>query len=260
MNKTNSLIPAERQQQILEILRDKLTIRGSSLSELLGVSEMTIRRDLDALERQGLLERTHGGAVFRQERLTGKFHYDHSTRVNPMEKRRIAACASKMIEPNDTVYIGEGYTAAQILRYMDPHIHFTIFSNNLGVAAEMENKSAELIMLPGTYDPLTNALAGPLTMEMIRQVNATKVFLGVDGLSLSLGLTTPNLEIAVIERSMIQYTQGKVIVMTDHSKFGLVAEISITPLKHIDVLITNRKIPEDYQKNLDLFGVKVVIA
>jgi DeoR/GlpR family transcriptional regulator of sugar metabolism len=260
MNKNNSSFPAERQQQILKILRDKLTIRGSSLSGLLGVSEMTIRRDLDVLERQGLVERTHGGAVFRQERLTGKFHYDHSIQVNPLEKRRIAACASKMIEPNDTVYIGEGYSAAQILRHVDPNLRFTIFSNNIGVTAEMENKSAELIMLPGTYNPVTNALAGPLTMEMIRQVNATKVFLGVDGLSLSLGLTTPNLEIAVIQRSMIQYTQGEVVVMTDHSKFGLVAEISVAPLKYIDVLITNRKIPEDYQKNLDLMEVKVVIA
>ncbi len=260
MNKTNSLFPAERHQQILEILRDKLTIRGSSLSGLLGVSEMTIRRDLDALERQGVVERTHGGAVFIQERLTGKFHYDHSTRENPKEKRRIAVCASKMIEPNDMVYIGEGYTAAQIIRHVDPHIHLTIFSNNLGVTAEIENKSAELIMLPGTYDPVTNALAGPLTMEMIRQVNATKVFLGADGLSLNLGLTTPNLEMAVIERSMIQHTRGKVIVMADHSKFGLVAGMSIAPLKHIDVLITNRKIPKDFQKDLDLMGVQVVIT
>ena len=159
MNKTKSLFPAERQQQILEILRDKLTIRGSNLSGLLGVSEMTIRRDLDVLEKQGVVERTHGGAVFRQERLTGKFHYNHSVRENPVEKGRIASCASKMIEPNDMVYIGEGYTAAQIISHMDPHIHFTIFSNNLGVAAEIENKSAELIMLPGTYDPVTNALA-----------------------------------------------------------------------------------------------------
>ena len=137
MNKTNSLFPAERKQQILEILKDKLTIRGSSLSELLGVSEMTIRRDLDALERQGVVERTHGGAVFRQERIIGTFHYNHSTRKNPMEKRRIAACASQMIEPNDMVYIGEGYTAAQIIRHVDPRKHFTIFTNNLGVTAEM---------------------------------------------------------------------------------------------------------------------------
>jgi DeoR family fructose operon transcriptional repressor len=143
---------------------------------------------------------------------------------------------------------------------VDPHIHFTIFSNNLGVTAEMENKSAELILLPGTYNPETNALAGPLTMEMIRQVNATKVFLGADGLSINLGLTTPNLEMAVIERTMIQYTRGKVIVMADHSKFDLVAGISVAPLKHIDVLITNRKISEDFQKNLDLMGVPVVIA
>ena len=65
---------------------------------------------------------------------------------------------------------------------------------------------------------------------------------------------------AVIDRSMIQYTRGRVIVMADHSKFGLVAGMSVTPLKHINVLITNRKIPEDFQNDLDLVGVEVVIA
>jgi DeoR family fructose operon transcriptional repressor len=84
--------------------------------------------------------------------------------------------------------------------------------------------------------------------------------LRADGLSLNLGLTTPNLEMAVIERSMIQHTRGKVIVMADHSKFGLVAGMSVAPLKHIDVLITNRKIPEDFQKDLDLMEVQVVIT
>jgi DeoR family fructose operon transcriptional repressor len=97
-------------------------------------------------------------------------------------------------------------------------------------------------------------------MEMIRQVNATKVFLGADGLSLSAGISTPDLEIAVIERTMIRHTRGQVIVMADHPKFGLVAEMSIAPLKHIDVLITNRKIPVDFQKDLDKMGVQIVIT
>ena len=103
--KTNSMLQPQRQRQILEILRKDMTIRGSRLSELLGVSEMTIRRDLDILEKKGVVERTHGGAVFRQERLIGKFHYRCGIREKPREKRRIAASASTMIEPNDTIYI-----------------------------------------------------------------------------------------------------------------------------------------------------------
>ncbi len=254
------MLQAERQDQILEILRRDLTIRGSHLSELLGVSEMTIRRDLDLLEKQGLLERTHGGAVLKQERLIDKFQYHSSSRENPREKRRIAARASAMIEPDDTIYIGEGFTVTQVIRHVKPNMHFTIFTNNLGVISEMKHTAAELVLLAGTYNPATHALAGPLTMEMIRQVNATKVFLGADSLSLSAGLTTANLDIAVIERSMIRHTSGKVIVIADHSKFGRVAEISIAPLKHIDVVITNKKIPSDFQKEFELMGGKIVIA
>ena len=97
-------------------------------------------------------------------------------------------------------------------------------------------------------------------MEQIRQINATKVFLGVDGLSLRSGLTTPNLDIAVIERSMIQYTRGKVIVMADHSKFGLVAEVVIAPIHQIDIIVTDQQMPGGFQKDLKQLGVEVIVA
>ncbi len=260
MKDSHSLLPAERRQRILELLRQDFAIRGSRLSERLGVSEMTIRRDLDALERAGLVERIHGGAVSRQERVAGKFQYKSAVKENPHEKKRIARKAASMIEPHDTIFIGEGTTAAQMIRYAAPGMPFTVFSNNLGLAAEMEGCSAELVLLAGTYNPATHSVAGPLTMEMIRQVNAGKVFLGADGLSLSAGLTTADLEMAVIERSMIRHTRGQVIVMADHPKFGRVAELSVAPLKQVDVLITDRKIPEDFQKGLHKAGVRVVIA
>ncbi len=260
--KNNPLLPAERQQRILEILREEFTIRSSNLSELLRVSEMTIRRDLDALEQRGLMERTHGGAVFRQERVAGKFHYWNSINDNPAQKRRIAQKAASMIKPNEIIYIGEGTTASMVVRFMESSMPFKIFTNNLGVISEwkLENMNAELVLLPGTYNPTTHALSGSLTIEMITRINATKVFLGADGLSLSAGMSTQDLEIAVIERSMIQHTHGQVVVMADHQKFGLAAEMSIAPLKHIDVLITNRTIPSDFKKALNKMGVQAVIA
>lgn len=260
MSHNHSRLPAERQQQILEILSENFTIRGSRLSEILGVSEMTIRRDLDLLEKRGLVERTHGGAVFRQERVAGKFQYENAIKENLNEKNQIARRAAAMVEPHDTIYIGEGTGAALIVRYLEPALPCSIFTNNLGIIAEAKDIAAEIVILGGSYDATTHSLAGPLTMEMIRQVNATKVFLGADGLSLSAGMTTPNLPIAIIDRTMIQHTRGKVIILSNHTKFGLVAEMSITPLKQIDVLITDRKIPEDFQKELDHLGVEVIIA
>lgn len=260
MKNNHSRLPAERQQRILDILREEFTIRGSRLSEILGVSEMTIRRDLDLLEKRGLVERTHGGAVFRQERVAGKFQYKSAIKENLDQKKQIARKAAAMIEPHDTIYIGEGTTTALIVQFMDPALPCSIFTNNLGIVTEAEKKAAEIVILGGFYDAATHSLAGPLTMEMIRQVNATKVFLGADGLSLSAGMTTPNLQIAIIDRSMIQHTRGKVVVLANHTKFGLVAEMSVAPLKQIDVLITDQKVPEDFQRGLDLAGVEVILA
>ena len=97
-------------------------------------------------------------------------------------------------------------------------------------------------------------------MELIRQVHADIVFLGADGLCINAGLTTPDHQIAVIERTMIQHTRGRVIVMADHTKFGVVAEMTITPLKQIDVLVTNRTIPEDFRQALEALNVEVVLA
>jgi DeoR/GlpR family transcriptional regulator of sugar metabolism len=255
-----SRLPAERQQRILEILRENFSVRSSRLSEMLSVSEMTIRRDLDALEKKGLVERTHGGAVFRQERVAGKFQYKSSIKENIAEKKQIARIAAAMIEPHDTIYLGEGTTVALIVRYLDPALPCSIFTNNIGVIAETRGISAEVIVLAGTYNADTHSLSGPLTMEMIRQINATKVLLGADGLSLKAGMSTPNLQIATINRAMIQHTRGKVIVLANHTKFGLVAEISTAPLKQIDILITNRDIPEDFRKELAFLGVEFIIA
>ena len=260
MANNHSRLPAERQQRILEILRENFTIRGSHLSELLDVSEMTIRRDLDVLEKRGLVERTHGGAFFRQERVAAKFHYQNAIKENLDEKKQIAQRAVALIEPNDTVYIGEGTGAALIVRYIDSALPCTIYTNNLGVIAEANDIAAEIMILGGSYDTTTHSLTGLVTMEMIRQVNATKVFLGADGLSLSAGMTTPNHQIAIIDRCMIQNTHGKVIILANHTKFGLIAEMTITPLKQIDVLITDRKLPEDFQRELDYLGVEVIIA
>ena len=254
------MLPAERRQKILDIIARELTIRVSSLSEMLGVSEMTIRRDLDYLGKRGLAERTHGGAVFIKRRSPGKFQYKNSIQTNPDERTRIARAAAALIEPHDMVYLGEGATTPEMMHYIDPDMPFTIITNNLGVASQFRGRAAELIVLGGAYSPETHALSGPITMEQIRQINASKVFLGVDGLSLRSGLTTPDLDIAAIERSMIRYTRGKVIAMADHSKFGLVAEVVVASIQEIDVIVTDEKIPSGFQKDLEQTGVEVIVA
>lgn len=257
---SNTLLPYERHQRILELIQGGIAIRVSRLSELLDVSDMTIRRDLVVLEEQGFIERTHGGAVLRHERIIDKFQYKNNIEINIEAKQRIAQKAAALIEPNDIIFLGEGTTPPLLLRYVDPSMPFTVFTNNLGTLTEVEDKAVDLVLLGGNYNPTTHSMAGPLTMERIRQVYATKVFLSVDGLSLSAGLTTTDLEMASIERSMIHHTRGQVIVMADQSRFGMVAEMVITPVQRINLLISDKKFPDEFQKDLESMGVGIIIA
>ncbi len=260
MKKQATILPAQRRQRILEILQQEPIIRGARLSEMLGVSEMTIRRDLDTLEQQGMVERTHGGAILRQQKVDGKFFYHRSRKQNPGQKQSIAQRAASLVEDHDTIFIGEGYTASQILGHIDPQRPVTVFTNNLAVLPGAGRTAAEVILLPGVYDADTQSVAGPLTLEMIERIHADKLFLGADGLSLRSGMTTPNLEIAVIERSMIRHTRGKVIVMAEHTKFGMVAQVEIAPMEHIDVIITNREIPGDFRNDLEKLDIELIIS
>jgi len=258
----SSLIPAQRRQLILDTLKKNYTARCSQLSALLQVSEMTIRRDLGVLERQGMVKRTHGGAVFRHERVTGKFKYLNSKEERFEEKECIAKRAAELIEPNDVVFVGEGFTGSLLLRHVQPSMPFTVFSNNYGIVAEIDSRaiSAEVIFLGGVFNPATFATEGNFALEMIERINADRVFLGADGFSLRAGLTTANQNIAAIDRAMIRHTTGQVIVMTDHTKLGLVAAMEIAKPEEVDVLITNLNMSEDFYHDLESLDIKVIMT
>ena len=255
-----TLLPSERQQRILELVREQVAVRVSYLSDLLNVSDMTIRRDLDVLEKQGLLERTHGGAVCRQDRVFEETLYQSRLLEHPEERLRIAQKAASLIEPNDTIFIGAGTTTAQILRYLDPGLQVRIYTNNLGVLSEMQDNAARIVFTGGTYDPASFSLVGPIAIETIQQVYATKMFLAVDGLSLKAGLTTVTSEDAMMSRTMIRHTQGQIIVLVEHTKFGCVAEMVIAPIEQADVVVVDRNISTVYLEQLESLGLRVVVA
>jgi DeoR family fructose operon transcriptional repressor len=256
----DALLPIERQQRILDTIRGDSATRVSALSRILGVSTMTIRRDLDSLERKGLLDRTHGGAVSRAGSVLEEFRYQASALRNPHLKRRIARRAATMVDPNDIVFLGEGATPALLVRYADPSLAFKVFSNNIGALLEAPGKTLEFVILGGSYRPESQALSGPITLEAIAQVRAAKTFLSADGFSVEDGLSTQNQEIASVERQMIRHTRGNVILMADHTKIGRVGRYVISPVSAVGILVTDAKTPPDFQKRLEAVGVRVVIA
>ncbi len=231
------MLPAERRARIVSSLRDQRAVRVPTLSDDLGVSEITIRRDLLLLEREGVLDRTYGGAVLKKQ-LAGEPRWEEAA-VNAAQKDAIAAAAAEMIEPQDTVFFGSGTTVVSILRHVDPQLEARVVTHSLAVAAEARGLSIEVLFLGGLYRPQLDAVEGTWPLDMINQVYADKAFLGADGLDVRAGLTTPSMAAATIELAMIRRTRGEVVVLADSSKIGVVGPLVICPLDQIDVVLVD---------------------
>jgi DeoR family transcriptional regulator, fructose operon transcriptional repressor len=256
---TRHLIPAERRRRIAEILSDRRAVRVSTLSGDLGVSEMTIRRDLERLEGDGLLSRTHGGAILKQ-RMIEEPLYINNVLSHTDEKRRISQAAAAMIQPGETVFLSSGTTAAQVLRHVDPSLEARIVTHNVGAIAESQGLRIELIMLGGLYRPSANAFEGSLPVEVLARFHATKMFLSTDGVTLDEGLTTPSVGIAGVERVMVRQTRGELVALADGSKIGVVADVVVCTLDQVDTAIIDDSVGEDVRDEMKRLGVGVIIA
>ncbi len=251
-------LPAERHRRILELLRERRVVRVSVLSEMLGVSEVTIRRDLEALERRGMLERTHGGAVATQW-LRSEPAYVEAIFSNPEEKRSIGEAAAAIVEPGDALYLNGGTTTLQVFRHLRAP-GLKVVTNHIGIALEAADRDAELLLLGGHFRAPSNSVVGPFATEALRRTHATKAFIGVEGISVGSGLSTPVAAEAEIARVMIEQTRGRVFVVADHSKIGTVADFVIAPLEEVDGLIVDAGCAEAYRQRLTEAGVEVIVA
>ncbi len=256
---SSGLIPAERQERIHAVLRERGIVKVAELSELLGVSEITIRRDLEVLERKGLLERTHGGAVYTH-RMSIEPLYTEKDRIRRPEKQRIGRAAAQLVEEGDTLLINSGSTTLQVIRHLAGRRNIRIITSNLGALLAAQEGDLELILIGGLFRPQSNSLVGPLATLSLQQVCGSKAIIGVDGISFKYGLTTPVLQEAEVARMMIERTQGPIIVVADHSKVGMVSNFITAPLEKVDILVTDGNLDDDYRKGLEERGLRVIIA
>ena len=251
-------LPAERHRRIHELLREQRVVRVSVLSEQLGVSEVTIRRDLEVLERRGMLERTHGGAVATQW-VRSEPAYRDAASTNPIEKRLIGAAAAALVEQGDALYLNGGTTTLQVFRHLRA-TGLKVATNHVGIALEAADRDVELLLLGGHYRAPSNSVVGPFATEALRRTHATKAFIGVEGISVGSGLTTPVAAEAEIARVMIEQTRGRVLVVADHSKIGTVADFVIAPLEEVDALVVDEGCSEAYRQRLTEAGIEVIVA
>lgn len=256
---SKALIPAQRRERIQEYLALHKIARTIDLCEMLDASEATVRRDLEWLEQDGILERTHGGAILSQRMITEP-EYRQRAQHHPEEKRQIGALAASLIDEGDIVFINSGTTTTQVIQQIRGDAEITVFTNNVNAALEMGEPGFHHYLIGGEYQPRSKSLAGRFAMENLKQVYANKAIIGVDGISLKHGCTVPTNGEAEVVQQMIERTRGQIIVVIDHSKWGVVSNFQIATIDEIDILVTDDGLDKSAFESLASHSVESMIA
>jgi DeoR family fructose operon transcriptional repressor len=251
-------IPAERHRRIHFLLEERGIIGVAELSSLLGVSEITIRRDLLALERRGLLERARGGAV-ATHRLRVETLFSQKGLDCRAEKEAIGRAAAELIEDGDTLLVNGGSTTLEVVRHLG-NKRVQLITNNVAAAVESQALGIELILIGGEYRSQSNSVVGGFSTIALQRVYASKAILGVDGLSARDGLTHPVAQEAEVTAHMIERTRGEVIIVADHRKLAVVSNFVSAPIDEVAVLVTDALSRLEYRNELEQKGIRIIIA
>lgn len=255
-----SPVAKKRRSLIIEELNRNQTVRVSELSDRLGVSQVSIRRDLQHLEEMGLLKRVHGGAV----RPPGFTSGSDRTIAQIEIKERIGRAAAQLIQPSERIIFDSGTTPLQVARSIDDELlnsgNLTVISAYLPLIREMGPKrSLHMIVLGGIYLPAYDVMVGPQTIEQLNDLHADKMFLGTDGMTLAHGLTTANVLEAEVDRAMA-HASTQIIAVSDSSKIGVIGLATVMSFKEIDTLITDKDAPQEFVETIREFGVEVILV
>jgi DeoR family transcriptional regulator of aga operon len=252
------MLNEERRQKIQEILTRKKRILVKEVSSDFNISEVTIRKDLEVLEKRGILSRVHGGAILKESSvpdlaLTEKEH------IHTQEKQKIALKASELIDRGDVIILDSGSTTTEIARLVKFKKDIKIITNAVNIALELAASDNEVILTGGFLREKSFSLVGAIAEDVLRTMTADKLFLGVDGIHFQYGLTTPNLMEGRVNQLMMQIAH-EVIVVADSSKFGKRSMSIIADVEDADKIISDKKIQNDDLDRLRELGVEVILA
>lgn len=252
-------IAYNRHLTILDKLESDGRVRVDELSDLLNVSSVTIRRDLDYLNEHGFLIRTHGGATRIQPRQTmqTESRFDDKGGVNVAEKQRIAERATELIGEHDIVFLNSGSTVLFFLRALTGR-RVRVITNNAAAIEHEIDPLIELLILGGEYREQSRSFVGEFALNTLRHIYSTHTILGTNGISLDQGLTTTVYQECNINQAMIENTHGKVIVLADHSKIEHVSNFVSAPIDVVDILITDAQCPVDFVDEIKQRGIEVI--
>lgn len=230
-----ALLTEERHQYILDILHSKGTIHIQEIVEMLNISESTVRRDLSLLEKMNKLKRVHGGAALLKQKRTELSINEKSLHNHP-EKRKIGAYAAELVKDGDCIFLDAGTTTYEMINHLTAK-DITVVTTGITHLELLSDKGIATYIIGGYVRSITKAVIGQTALEMLKKFRFDKTFLGVNGIHMDYGYTTPDPEEAAIKSLALQLGQ-QVYVLADHSKFQEVTFSEIAPLEEATI-ITN---------------------
>lgn len=249
----------ERRQEILRQVNQHGRVSVIELSRQFGVSEVTIRSDLQALAERNLIVRTHGGAV---PAMRGLYDLSLASRRQRQvqEKSRIGGAGAALVADGDAIFLDSSSTALAIAAHLKDRRHLTIITNGLAVAQEMlDAPGVTVVMVGGTLRRDTASLIGADGLDMLRKYNIQKGFFGAHGISLPEGLTDVSADEAEVKRPLVSACR-RVIAVLDATKWGQVGLASFAHLEQIHTVITDCHAPPDLVEHIRSLGVEVVLV
>lgn len=231
------MLPLERRRLILERIHREGKVQIKQLSKALDVSQMTVRRDLDRLESEGKIVRTHGGAITAQP-LTSETPYLNKVSRHTPQKRAIAKVAVQMIPEGATILLDSGTTTLEIARSLVWRDDLKIVTNDITIAHELLESKSHVILTGGDMQRGVGALTGPHAQHLLGHIRVDLLFLGVHAIHSKAGITAPNMDKALIKRMMVE-AANETWVVADTSKFSQRSFAHVCSLSHIDGIITS---------------------
>ena len=240
------MLAGQRQMLILEEVRRRGAVRVSELTELLDVSDMTIRRDLDALSASGLVDKVHGGATLPGRLSADEPGFEAKSTRQLEEKDAIARAAAELVEPGQAVGLTAGTTTWRLAHHLLDVPHLTVVTNSIQAAniLDRERRPDLTVVLTGGVRTPSDALVGPVAVTTLRSLHVDVLFMGVHGMTADAGFTTPNLLESETDQAFVAAAQ-RVVVTADHTKWGVRGLSRIVALEEVNALVSDAGLADD---------------
>lgn len=253
------MLAAERRRLIAESIRSRGVVSVAEMADALGTTEITVRRDLRSMDREGLLVRTHGGAVLPAT-TAHEPSYTEKAHLAGAEKAAIARLALQLVRPGDSILLGPGTTTQALAKLLKDIPELTVVTNSLLVAAAlMDAPRVEVIVTGGTLRRPIHALVGPATEDSVRGLRASQAFISGNGFTAARGLSTPSQVVAATDRAIAAAAQ-QVVVLADHTKIGQETMYQTVPAAKVQTLITDSRASASEVEAIRDAGVDVRVA